>query len=113
MRIRHFAAALLLLGTAPAAAIAQGAAEQRRFDWALERGRLLFALDRAAWVATDDMVARLRDPVAAGVNGFVVSEVANRAYTRSCIALSGPTAQQLDSGAIWSDASAAQIRGLS
>jgi hypothetical protein len=36
------------------------------------RGRLLFDLDRAAWVATDDLMKKLRDPAAAGLKGYVV-----------------------------------------
>ncbi|MGZ8997827.1 MAG: hypothetical protein ACXW2T_03120, partial [Allosphingosinicella sp.] len=36
------------------------------------RGRLLFDLDRAAWVATDDFLKKVRDPVAAGFKGYVV-----------------------------------------
>jgi hypothetical protein len=55
---------------APAAA--QTEAEQRQLDWAQERGRLIFALDRVAWVATDDLRGRVPDPVAAGVRGYIV-----------------------------------------
>jgi hypothetical protein len=57
-------------GAPPAAA--QTAAEQRQLDWALERGRLLFALDRAAWVGTDDMKEHIRDPRSAGLRGYIV-----------------------------------------
>jgi hypothetical protein len=48
------------------------AEEQRQLDWAVERGRLLFALDRAAWVATDDMRERIPDPAMAGLAGYIV-----------------------------------------
>lgn len=36
------------------------------------RGRLLFDLDRAAWVATDDLMKKVRDPASAGLKGYVV-----------------------------------------
>lgn len=84
MRCFMLTAALLITSASPPAASAQPAArtraapaalsveEQRAVDRALKRGRLLFALDRAAWVATDDMRARVRDPVAAGVRGYIV-----------------------------------------
>jgi CBS domain-containing protein len=61
----------------PAPAGAQTAEERRQLDWALERGRLLFALDRAAWVATDDMMERIGDPQGAGVRGYVVDRDAS------------------------------------
>jgi hypothetical protein len=47
---------LLLLASVPAAA--QSAAEKAGLKAAGERGRLLFELDRAAWVTTDDMLRR-------------------------------------------------------
>jgi hypothetical protein len=37
-----------------------------------DRGRLLFGLDRAAWVATDDLLERIPDAQTAGVRGYVV-----------------------------------------
>ncbi len=64
-----FAALLLQL---PCAVLAQNADEQRRIDWAEQRGALLFDIDRAAWVTTDDLVARLGDVHAAEVRGWVV-----------------------------------------
>ena len=69
---------LFLLGIlvlTPALASAQPqptAEEQQRLDWALQRGRLLFEIDRAAWVTTDDLTERVRDPAAAGVRGWTV-----------------------------------------
>ncbi len=51
---------------------AQTAEQQRRLDQVLERGKLLFALDRAAWVATDDMQERIKDPQQAGLRGYIV-----------------------------------------
>jgi hypothetical protein len=38
----------------------------------VDRGRLLFDLDRAAWVATDNFLKKLPDPNAAGFKGYVV-----------------------------------------
>ena len=75
--MRIAAAALtLLLAAAPAVlalpAAAQTAEEQRQLDWARERGRLLFALDRVAWVATDDLRTRVRDLAASGIRGYIV-----------------------------------------
>jgi len=53
-------------------AFAQTAEERTRLDWALERGRLLFEIDRAAWVTTDDLRERVRDPGLGGVRGWTV-----------------------------------------
>lgn len=55
------AAATAALGTADRAALAA----------AVERGRLLFALARAGQVTTRDMLARVPDPAAAGIAGWV------------------------------------------
>ena len=73
--MRHLAiltVALLILLASPAPSVAQTAEEQAQLDWALERGRLLFEMDRAAWVGTDDMMARIPDPAGAGLRGYVV-----------------------------------------
>ena len=56
---------------------AQTAEEQRQLEWARARGRLIFALDRVAWVATDDMRNRIPDPVAAGIRGYIVDRDEN------------------------------------
>lgn len=61
---------LMVAMAAPASA--QTAAERRQLDWALERGRLLFALDRAAWVATDDMLERVTEAQRQGARGYIV-----------------------------------------
>ncbi|HEY0115386.1 MAG TPA: hypothetical protein VGB54_06670 [Allosphingosinicella sp.] len=61
-----------LLPFAIAPATAQTPQEQQQLGWAVERGRLLFALDRAAWVATDDMMSRISNPQGAGLRGYVV-----------------------------------------
>jgi hypothetical protein len=78
------AAAALSLVAAPAFAQKSGVqgrradraldtrAEQAAFAFALERGRLLYGLDRAAWVATDDMVERIPDYARRGLRGYVV-----------------------------------------
>jgi len=58
--MRRFAAFLLLIGlfAAAAPAAAQTPEERGRLDWVQQRGRLLFEIDRAAWVTTDDLRAR-------------------------------------------------------
>jgi len=58
------------LTAAPAAA--QTAEERRQLDWSIDRGRLLFALDRVAWVATDDVRNRIPDLVGSGIAGYIV-----------------------------------------
>ena len=66
-------AAALLVAPVPARAQTQPTAgEQRQLNWAVQRGRLLFEIDRAAWVTTDDLQEQVRDPAAAGVRGWVV-----------------------------------------
>jgi len=73
--MRHLAAIAFLLWlfvgvSTPAAA--QTAEEQARLERVLGRGRLIYALDRAAWVTTDDLRQHVRDPAAAGVRGWTV-----------------------------------------
>ncbi len=46
-------------------------AERASLAAAIERGRLLFALARAGQVTTRDMLARIPDPAAAGIAGWV------------------------------------------
>lgn len=53
-------------------AVAQTPDEQARLDWVLQRGRLLFEIDRAAWVTTDDLRARLPDFETSGIRGWTV-----------------------------------------
>ena len=66
----------LLIAAAPSALVAPAAAqtadEQRQLDWAVERGRLLYALDRAAWVGTDDMREHVPEAQQRGLAGYVV-----------------------------------------
>jgi len=58
--------------TSPPPAATVSASEQAQLDRAVARGRLLFELDRAAWVGTDDMMANLRDYRSIGLRGYVV-----------------------------------------
>src|SRR5687767_5815560 len=71
-----FAAALLAApATAQPAPAAVSEADQAAKLRAIgARGRLLFDLDRAAWVATDDLIKKVRDPAAAGLKGYVVEQ---------------------------------------
>ena len=71
---RLIALAALFLAAPSAPAVAQTAEERAQLDWVLERGRLLYALDRAAWVATDDLLARMPDPESLGLAGYIVEE---------------------------------------
>ena len=75
--IRFLLLWLLLLAAAPAAA--QSAAEKAILKAASERGTLLFELDRAAWVTTDDMLERFgrRDMP---IKGWVVERDGAKAY---------------------------------
>jgi hypothetical protein len=65
-------AALLAIAVATAPAAAQQRGDEAAIAFALERGRLLFDLDRAAWVGTDDMVAQVSGWREAGMRGYVV-----------------------------------------
>jgi hypothetical protein len=69
--------AILAAFATVAPAAAQTAEERRQLDWAVERGRLIFALDRVAWVATDDLRNRVPDLNAAGLRGYVVDRDEN------------------------------------
>jgi hypothetical protein len=68
--MRFIAALLALLLALPVAAQTQE--EQARLDWTVARGQLLFDVDRAAWVTTDDMMARLGDSEKGLVRGWTV-----------------------------------------
>ncbi len=72
--MRNFLAGLALAMTTlvVSPAVAQTAAEQKQLAWAVERGRLIFALDRAAWVATDDARSRIPNFEKSGLRGYVV-----------------------------------------
>jgi hypothetical protein len=57
----------------PAATLPRPSAETAaKVGAILRRGRLLFDLDRAAWVATDDFLKKVRDPATVGFKGYVV-----------------------------------------
>ncbi|HEY0012724.1 MAG TPA: hypothetical protein VGB79_07705 [Allosphingosinicella sp.] len=47
-------------------------AERRAIAFAETRGRLLYGLDRAAWVASDDVMAQISNLQGSGVRGFIV-----------------------------------------
>ena len=72
------AAAILAISSAaagqtnPPPSATVSASEQAQLDRAVARGRLLFELDRAAWVGTDDMIANLRDYRSVGLRGYIV-----------------------------------------
>src|SRR4028119_1849086 len=69
---RLLALAVALLALLPAPLSAQSPGEQAAIDFALARGRVLFAIDRAAWVATDDLQAKMSNWRDAGLRGYVV-----------------------------------------
>jgi hypothetical protein len=68
--MRLIAMLLALLLAVPAAA--QTPEERTRLDWAQARGRLLFEVDRAAWVTTDDLQERLSQADQRRVRGWTV-----------------------------------------
>jgi hypothetical protein len=77
--LRFAAFAAFLLAAPPAPLAAQSRAEQAAIDVALARGRILFAVDRAAWVATDDLRAKLPNFENVGLRGYVVERDGNDA----------------------------------
>lgn len=82
MQIRSILIAASMLAAAPALAQKPAAAppapppspaaERAAIAFAEGRGRLLYGLDRAAWVATDDFVALMPDFEAQGARGYIV-----------------------------------------
>lgn len=58
------------LFTVPAAA--QTPEERAQLERIFDRGRLIYALDRAAWVATDDILSKVPNPAGAGIRGYIV-----------------------------------------
>jgi hypothetical protein len=73
--------ALALAAAVPLPAAAQSPAaptpvERAQLDRVLERGRLIHAIDRAAWVATDDFMAKAPAAVKAAARGYVVERSA-------------------------------------
>jgi len=72
------AAALLALAATPLRAQTPAESEEltpaegQELERVLQRGRLLFEIDRAAWVASDDLMRRIADPAAAGLRGYIV-----------------------------------------
>jgi len=70
--MHRLALLLLLLLVCAAPSWAQTSEEQQRLDWVQQRGRLLYEIDRAAWVATDDLRTRVPDLAASGIRGWTV-----------------------------------------
>lgn len=70
MRIAAFLVWFVAAAWTPA--FAQSDEEAARIAWTLERGRLLFEIDRAAWVGTDDMLEQVRDAATSGMRGYIV-----------------------------------------
>ena len=70
-----FLALLLLVAAAPARLTAP---EQSQIQSSLERGMLIFELDRAAWVTTDDMIARLGGRRDIPIKGWTVERGSGR-----------------------------------
>ncbi len=68
MRLLLALLAFCLAAPAPA----QTPGERTQLDWAAQRGRLLFEIDRAAWVTTDDLRERLRRDDLGLVRGWTV-----------------------------------------
>ena len=75
--IAAFALLLVLFAASPAPAVSQTPEEQVELGRVLERGRLLFEIDRAAWVTTDDLRRRVGDVARAGVSGWTVERAGN------------------------------------
>jgi hypothetical protein len=61
----------------PEAGRAQSPEEQARLSWAEQRGQTLFEIDRAAWVTTDDLAARIGDLRNSGIRGWTVERDGN------------------------------------
>ena len=72
MRIFRLLLAFLCLGLPLAPAAAQTPEERAQLEWVVARGQLLFELDRAAWVGTDDLLERLPNAGALGARGYIV-----------------------------------------
>jgi hypothetical protein len=75
--MHRFALLLSLLFAFASPSFAQTAEEQQRLDWVQQRGRLLFEIDRAAWVGTDDMLAQIADAASSGMRGYLVEREGN------------------------------------
>ena len=84
--------AILLAFCLAAPAAAQTREERTRLDWVLQRGRLIFELNRAAWVTTDDLRARRGDldavrgwTVERDGTGYVVTYFAGEGDARAAL----------------------------
>jgi hypothetical protein len=76
-RILVLAAILLFMACQPHATWAQSPEERARLTWAEQRGQTLFEIDRAAWVTTDDLAARVADHRNTGLRGWTVERDGN------------------------------------
>lgn len=65
----------MLAGAAPAKPMS--GEESARVEAAASRGRLLFELDQAAWVTTDDMIARFSGRKDMPIKGWVIERAAS------------------------------------
>lgn len=75
---------------APAPDEARVAAEAQAVKRASDRGRLIYALDQAAWISSDELARRLPDPHA-GVSGYVVEPVGDHLFRAVYYRLDGET----------------------
>lgn len=77
--LRKIAASLIVLaalvGAAPAARMS--AEDAAKVEAAASRGRLLFDLDQAAWITTDDMMARFSGRKDMPIKGWVIERAAS------------------------------------
>jgi hypothetical protein len=76
--------------SAAAARAAPITPEAEALKLAAERGRLIYALDQAAWVSSDELERRLPDPHA-GVSGYVVEPAGGQLYRAVYFRLDGET----------------------
>lgn len=76
-RFAIIAAFLCLAAALSPGASAKTPEERARLGWVQQRGRLLYEIDRAAWVTTDDMRRRLSGAAAAEIRGWTVEREGN------------------------------------
>lgn len=87
-------AALAVLASPTWAANATMTAEEKALtDYAIARGQLIYRLDKAAWVATDAMLAELKKGELADVKGGWIVETKGDTDTVTFLGFSGETPQ--------------------
>jgi hypothetical protein len=91
--IGALAALTLLAGPALAADAPMTPAEKAATDQALARGQLIYRLDKAAWVATDAMLEKLKKNELAEVKGGWIVETNGAGETVTFLGLAGDTPQ--------------------